>query len=135
MKKTVLLASLILTTTSVAWAQDKEKSGTDKASASGSTEEGTIAEKTNAPPEALKTDEGSQTDVKEREGKYYYFIGGFYRGTVVPQFLMSLFVDGGRTVYNSAAGIQLDIRKDNFSIIPQIILAEHGMERTLFLEK
>jgi hypothetical protein len=134
MKKTTLLASLVLSTTSsVALAQ--EKSGTDSASATGSTEEGTIAEKSNAPPEALKTDEGTQTDVKEREGRYYYFIGGFYRGTVVPQFLMNMFVDGGRTVYNSAAGIQLDIRKDGFSIIPQIILAEHAMERTAFLEK
>ncbi len=144
MKKTALLASLVLLAStcwqSVASAQDKkddkEKSdGTEKASSGSSTEEGTIAEKSNAPPELQKTDEGTQTDVKERDGKYYYFIGGFYRGTVVPQFLMSLFVDGGRTVYNSAAALQLDIRKDNFSIIPQVILAEHGMERTLFLEK
>lgn len=139
MKTTTLLASLLVTSIStVAAAQDKtgaEKTGTDKASATGSTEEGTIAEKTNAPPEAMKTDEGTQTDVKEREGKYYYFIGFFYRGTVVPQFLMNLFVDGGRTVYNSAAGFQFDIRKDGFSIIPQIILAEHAMERTPFLEK
>lgn len=141
MKKTALLASLVLTFSHIALAQEKgaaEKgsaTATEKASAGGGVEEGTIAEKSNAPPEAVKTDEGSQTDVREREGKNYYFIGGFYRGTIVPQFMMNMFVDGGRTVYNSAAGLQFDIRKDGFSIIPQVILAEHGMEPTLFLEK
>jgi hypothetical protein len=145
MKTTALLASLVLFTSSVASAQtadkgekkdDKDKTdSTEKASTGGGTEEGTIAEKTNAPPELQKGDEGTMTDVKERDGKYYYFIGFNYRGTIVPQFLMNLFVDGGRTVYNSAVALQLDIRKDNFSIIPQLILAEHAMPSTMFLEK
>jgi hypothetical protein len=75
------------------------------------------------------------TDVEEKPGKTYYFIGLRYRGTIVPQFLMNLFVDGGRTVWNNTFGIEMDIRKDGFSIVPSLVFAEHGMAPTVFLEK
>jgi hypothetical protein len=84
---------------------------------------------------AANEDRGTMTDVTEEPGKRYLFVGARYRGMIVPQAMINLFADGGRTVYNNAFGIELDIRKDNFSIIPSIILAEHGMERTLFHDK
>ena len=35
------------------------------------------------------------TDVTEKPGKTYYFIGARYRGTIVPKFLLNMFVDEG----------------------------------------
>lgn len=88
-----------------------------------------------APPVKVVTDQGSLTDVGEDKGKYYFFVGARYRGTIVPQAFMNIFVDGGRTVYNNSAAIEVDIRKDNFSIIPAFMFAEHGLSDTLFLDK
>jgi len=77
----------------------------------------------------------SITDVAEKDGKYYFFVGARYRGTVIPQAFMSLFTDGGRTVYNNSTAIEVDVRKNNFSIVPALMFAEHGMSDTLFLDK
>lgn len=140
------LASLALCTSSLAFAAPGDtttpstkasdpkagdaKPGEDKE------EEGTIATNTNAPPEtAGDPNEGRQIDVKEKDGKTYYFIGTRYRGTVVPQAFMSLFIDGGTTVWTNSAALEFDIRKDGFSIIPSLQFAEHGMKPTLFHEK
>lgn len=146
MTKTALLfASALVCVPAVAFAKgdkDDKSEKSDKGSDEKSTdtdkaggEETTIAQKSNAPPEAMDSEEGKLTDVREKNSKYYYFIGFRYRGTVVPQFIMNLFVDGGRTVYNSAAGIEIDIRKDGFSMIPSLMLMEHAMEPTMFLQK
>ena len=49
------------------------------------------------------------TDTREDPSKRYYFVGLRYRGDVIPQFLMNLFVDDGATVYSNAVGLELDI--------------------------
>jgi hypothetical protein len=74
-------------------------------------------------------------DVTELPGKSYYFIGVRYRGTIVPQFMMNLFVNEGRTIYSSGVGLEVDMRKDGFSFIPALSFVEYGMPDTLFLEK
>ncbi|MGH7281293.1 MAG: hypothetical protein ACRELY_07210, partial [Polyangiaceae bacterium] len=56
-------------------------------------------------------------------------------GVLMPKFLLNAFIDEGRTVYQNNAGIQLDIRKDNFSIIPGLNFAEYGFGDTLFFQK
>lgn len=77
----------------------------------------------------------SITDVAERDHKTYYFVGVRYRGTVIPQFMMNLFVNEGTTLYSNMVGIELDVRKDHFSMIPALNYIEYGMDNTLFLQK
>lgn len=79
---------------------------------------------------------GTSTDVFEKAGKSYYFIGARYRGTIIPQAFENLFVNGGKTFYSNTAGLEVDIRKDNFSIIPAISYTSYGTGgNVLFLQK
>jgi hypothetical protein len=75
------------------------------------------------------------TDTKEDPNVRYYFIGLRYRGTIIPQFFESLFVDEGRTVYSNTFGVEIDMRKGGQSMIPWIIFTEYGMSDTLFHQK
>ncbi|HEX7664661.1 MAG TPA: PEGA domain-containing protein [Polyangiaceae bacterium] len=87
------------------------------------------------PPVVEPPEDTSSSNVVERPGKTYLFIGARYHGTVLPKFVLNAFISGGTTVYQNSAGIELDVRKDNFSIIPSIDFAEYGMGDTLFLQK
>ncbi len=108
-----------------------DPSASASASASSSAEPGAGGQKLVEPPKETSED----TDVEEKPGKSYYFIGARYRGTIVPQFIENLFVDGGRTIYTSTVGLEMDMRKDGFSFIPALSFTEYGMPDTLFLEK
>ncbi len=88
---------------------------------------------TDAPPKPGEA--WSHTDVYEAPTKGYWFIGARYRGTIVPKFLVNIFVNEGRTFYSNSVGIEADYRKDGFSIIPALTFAEYGFGDTLFLEK
>ena len=82
------------------------------------------------------TGEGSSGDVTEKPGKSYTFIGLRYRGNIVPQFITSLFVDKGGTYFTNSIGIEADLRKDHFSLIPALTYAEYGTGGgVLFLQK
>jgi len=87
------------------------------------------------PPLVEPPEDTSSSNVLERPGKTYYFVGARYRGVVLPKFVLNAIIDGGRSVYQNSAGIELDIRKDGFSIIPAISFIEYGMGDTLFLQK
>jgi hypothetical protein len=65
-------------------------------------------------------------DTTEDPTKRYYFLGLRYRGTVIPQFMLDIFVNGGKTLYSNSLGLELDMRKDNFSLIPAISYTEYG---------
>jgi hypothetical protein len=75
------------------------------------------------------------TDTKEDPNTRYYFVGLRYRGTIIPQFLMNLFVDEGGTIYTNMFGIELDMRKGGQSMIPWIVFADYSMGDTLFHQK
>jgi hypothetical protein len=75
------------------------------------------------------------TDVTENPNEKYYFIGATYRGTIIPQFMTSLFVDEGGTFYSNMVRLDLDMRKENHSLIPWLAFAEYGTGDTLFLQK
>lgn len=131
-------ASAILSFSFDALAQDKSDSppsANDASKAATATDAAKIAngnsKETIEPPSA---DEPS-TDVTEKPGKTYYYLGVRYRGDVVPQFLTSLFVDQGKTIYSNQIGAELDIRKDNFSFIPALSYVEYGTGDILYLEK
>jgi hypothetical protein len=80
--------------------------------------------------------EESATDVIEKKGQGYYFLGANYRMNIVPAFLINLFVDQGpSTVVTSTAGLSFDYRKDHFSIVTGLNFTEYGMGDVLFLQK
>jgi hypothetical protein len=77
----------------------------------------------------------SMTDVAEDPLKRYMFIGARYRGSILPKFVLNLFVDEGGTVYTNTVGIEFDLRKDGFSFVPAISFQELGTEDLLFHQK
>jgi hypothetical protein len=85
----------------------------------------------NLPPES----QVSISDTREDPEKKYYFVGLRYRGTVIPQFLMNLFVNDGATVYSNSIGVELDIRHGGSSLIPWIMYTDFNTGDMLFLEK
>ena len=68
-------------------------------------------------------------DVEEVDGKKYLFIGARYRGNIIPKFMLNLFVDEGATIYSNTIAVELDMRKDGFSLIPALGFTEYGTER------
>jgi hypothetical protein len=75
-----------------------------------------------------------ETDVTEKDGHKYYFLGARYRGYVIPKPFINIFVSGGAWVYSNSTGIELDIRKDGFSLIPNITYTEYSTGDMLFLQ-
>jgi hypothetical protein len=63
------------------------------------------------------------------------FVGLRYRGTIIPKFMINLFVDEGATVYSNSFGAEFDLRKDNFSLIPALQYTEYGTGDILFKQK
>jgi hypothetical protein len=78
---------------------------------------------------------GSMTDTTEDPTKRYYFIGLRYRGDVIPQFMLNIFVNGGKTLYSNSIGAEIDLRHDHFSLIPAITYTEYGTGDILFAQK
>jgi hypothetical protein len=127
-------AALMVALTSPAYAQDGKKAPDTKASDSKDsktdsgkkTENGTVE-----PPH----EDWDIKNVEEVEGKQYMFIGLRYRGTIVPKFILAMFVDEGKTVYANQIGAEFELRKDGFSLIPALTYAEYGTGDILFKEK
>jgi hypothetical protein len=78
---------------------------------------------------------GDWRDVGERPGERQLYVGLRYHGTVIPRFMMNIFVDGGATAYSNTVGIELDVRHDHYSVIPSLSYTEYGLGETLFLQK
>ena len=74
-------------------------------------------------------------DPTELAGKRYYYLGLRYRGTILPQFLINAFVDGGGTIYSNSIGLELDVHKDNFSFIPSFMYSDYNSGDMVFLQK
>jgi hypothetical protein len=110
-----------------AWADDKSTTGTATATVP-ATAKADVNVNVTAP---IPWDE---SDVTEKDGHKYYFVGLRYRGYVIPKAFINIFVSGGQWVYSQAAGIELDIRKDGFSIIPNITYNDYSTPDLLFLQ-
>ncbi|MEO9234582.1 MAG: hypothetical protein ABI421_14670 [Polyangiaceae bacterium] len=118
-------------------AQEKSDTATAGASVDAAAKPDPNATGAGKPKETVEPpkEEFDETDVAEKPGKTYYFVGLHYRGDVVPQFMTSLFVDEGKTIYSNSVGAELDIRKDNFSFIPALTYSEYGTGDILYLQK
>jgi hypothetical protein len=77
----------------------------------------------------------SRSDVEEKKGQSYYFIGAHYRGNVLPKFMVNLLVDETTTFYFNNVGIEFEIRRDNFSLIPGLSFVDYDFSPVLSLEK
>jgi hypothetical protein len=73
--------------------------------------------------------------VYEKPGQTYYFIGLRYRATVLPKFMLNLFANEGATIVTNTIGVEFDIRKDGFSMIPWLVYTEYGTGDILFQQK
>lgn len=126
---------------STASAQDEDSDDDETEEAPSATTKTAEPARTDAMPppepeaEAAETEDKSSKNVFEKPGKTYYFIGARYRGTIIPQAFMKLFVRGGATVYSSTMGLEVDMRKDGFSFIPSLTFVEYGTQDILFLER
>src|SRR5262245_31372881 len=90
---------------------------------------------TRDPDETPPEPGSSWSDPTEPAHKRQLYLGVRYRGVEMPKFLMNLFADEGRTVLLHSAGLELDVRRDGFSVTPYILYARYFMDDTLFLEK
>ena len=108
-------------------------SAASDAGASGAADGGPAPSKDEAMPD---TGEGSSTDVTEKEGKSYFFIGLRYRGDIIPKFVMNLFVDEGATFYSNSIGVEA--RHPQGRLLPHPGAHLHRVRHrrpVLFLEK
>jgi hypothetical protein len=143
------LAALAYSPATLAQKPNKKKKGTKPAATatvpSASTSEAAppppaappSSELPTTPPVALEVEHPSQaaTFTAETPGKTYYFVGIRYRGTVIPQFLVNLFVNEGATFYSHTIGAELDVRKGGQSTIPWLAYTSYGFGDTLFEQK
>jgi hypothetical protein len=92
------------------------------------------APEASAPPKEVES-ASSGDDVTEKPGEKYTFVGVRYRGTIVPKFMLNLFVDEGKTIYSNQIGLEYEVRRDGFSMIPWLTYTEYGTGDMLFLQK
>jgi hypothetical protein len=112
-------------------AEDADKKKAEDAKvADGAAEVGPPATAVEPPAE-----EWNVKDVTEVDGKKYVFVGARYRGNIIPKFMLNLFVDEGATVYSNTIAVELDLRKDGFSLIPALGFTEYGTSDILFKQK
>ncbi|AKT42629.1 hypothetical protein [Chondromyces crocatus] len=132
-----LLASL--SSAGAAWAQqDEPEKAADGAEASDKDAKGDDAsgdeaggKKDEVPSEAPASD----NDPYEKPHQAYRFIGMRFRNLIVPQFILNLFADGGRTVNVFTFGPEFSTRKDGLELDFALSYADYSMGDTLFKGK
>ncbi|EYF08071.1 hypothetical protein [Chondromyces apiculatus] len=120
-----------------------------KPSPSSSDEGGGDAEKTDTPDKDAKADgkadgeakDGAQAaapsdnDPYEKPHETYRFIGMRFRNLIVPEFVLDLFSEGGRTVNVFTFGPEFSTRKDGLELDFALSYADYSMDDTLFKGK
>jgi hypothetical protein len=86
-------------------------------------------------PETPREHVEDSSDTRENPTKAYYFVGLRYRGTVIPKFMVNLFVNEGATFFSNTVGAELDIRKDSHSSVVWLGYTGFGFGDTLFFQK
>jgi hypothetical protein len=107
--------------------------GTATVGASASTEGG--GKEKESADTASSEGKASASDVLEDPKHTYYFGGLRYRHTILPTFMLHLFINEGATIHQNSIGFELDIRKESKSLIPWIAYQEYGTGDMLFFQK
>ena len=117
-------------------ADDADKKKAEDAKAADDAKKAEEAAKV-GPPAAVEppAEEWNVKDVTEVDGKRYLFVGARYRGNIIPKFMLNLFVDEGATIDSNTIAVELDMRKDGFSLIPALGFTEYGTSDILFKQK
>ena len=76
--------------------------------------------------ESLSVEDPTQT---------YYTLGPRYRGILLPGFVTGLFSRQAQSQYFNNVGIELDVRRDGFSLTPSISFLGMGTDPILFADK
>ncbi len=136
-------------------AKGSKKKGADAADAKGSKKKGADDDDADAAKkpddDAKDADADADKDAKpkkkegaslspnsahEEEGKDYYFIGLRYRHTLLPQFLLNMFVDGGPSVVSiPGIGLEVSKRRDGFELVGALTYQNWGMSAFPFKGK
>ncbi|HEY5961622.1 MAG TPA: hypothetical protein VIV60_33915 [Polyangiaceae bacterium] len=113
---------------------DESPGKTEGADVRTADEDGTTASKKELDPseiERAKEAEKANSPVED-PNKSYYFVGVRYRGMVLPKFMMTLFGDGGTSVYINGIGPEFTVRKNNFEYVLSAWWAGYSMPSTRF---
>lgn len=82
------------------------------------------------PPIAAATQPGDEAE--KRKGDPKLWLGGRYRGFVIPQFVTGLFGEGGRTIVAPGAGLTLATKTGNVDVVASLAYAFFRMPETPF---
>ncbi len=66
-------------------------------------------------------------DTYEYPNKTYYFLGARYRLSVMPAFVLNWFMRHAPTITSNTAGIELNIRRNGFNVVPALSFSEYGI--------
>lgn len=82
-------------------------------------------------------DEGPPADMDpyEKPHQAYRFVGLRFRNLIVPEFILDLFADGGRTVNVFTFGPEFTTRKDGLELDFALSYADYSMPETMFKGK
>ena len=87
-------------------------------------------------PTSIPADSVDKNDAREIPGQTYYFVGLRYRHTILPKFLLNLFVDGGPTAVSIPSfGVEAGMRKDGFDVIGALTYSDYSTDRFPFKGK
>lgn len=93
-------------------------------------------EKDEATPAKPPPPPADPSDAKEEPGKTYYYIGARWRQTLLPKFMLGLFVAGGpKQVWIPSFGLEGTMRKDGFDTTLYLTYADWGMDPFAFKGK
>jgi len=114
-------------------ATDKEG---DKAADDKSTDETKEGDEAAAKPAKPEEEKLAPNDAKELPGKTYYFIGARWRQTLLPSFMINLFVAGGPpAVWIPSFGVEGTMRRDGFDTTLYLTYADWSMDAFAFKGK
>ncbi|HTM46337.1 MAG TPA: hypothetical protein VL137_15360 [Polyangiaceae bacterium] len=111
-----------------------EQAAAEKAAADKAAAEQAAADKAAADKAAADKAAADRSPVEE-DGKTYRFVGLRYRGIILPKFVLSAFVEGGKTLYINGIGPEFTIRKDGMEFNLSSWLAFYSMGDTLMKGK
>jgi hypothetical protein len=147
--RTLLACSLFAVVTSLAFSSsaqkkkgDTEVKGDEPAPPTATTPADAKADKDEKPDAKTEADKAADKDMKARNekaldandptedpSKTYYFVGLRYRHSILPKFMLNLFVAGGpKAVSIPSFGLEGGMRKDGFETLLSLTYADWGMD-------
>jgi hypothetical protein len=114
--------------------KDEKKKSDDADAKDGDADE--KDESSEAKKKPAKKDDTSSSSTFEEEGQDYWFVGARYRHTILPKFIVNMFVDGGPTVVSIPGfGLEASKRRDGFEMVAALTYQNWSMDEFPFKGK